>query len=270
MKHYRDHILGGTRLDLQGERLPREFFDRLCEAYKNRIMVMYPNHDVSQRPVGRVSNLRVVKSEIDPKEWDLIGDVELEDEASEFDFKGFSIGGAISIRKSETQALRLYLPIEGYKDATLVDELLEDGDLSIDRWIKKGEAEAVAIFTTAVVLVLKPAWEDFYESVVSPRLHKFFNDHWPKLKSREISLEYLQAVEINGRDVHLRFTGIRGSEETCFSQQKIQNAIILVRQHLSVEKPEIAQISLVFDSSSGEYFVNWMETRSGEVIHVCA
>ena len=71
--------LGGTSLDLQGERLTKAFLEQYCAAAYGKRVPLHREHDMARPTVGYIENIRLVPDADHAGEWRLVGDVSLEE-----------------------------------------------------------------------------------------------------------------------------------------------------------------------------------------------
>lgn len=139
MKTIKNQTLAATRLDSQGERKnTKEALESFAALYAGRRMPLNQQHDLSLNSPGYVENVCVIPDAGSPGDWSLVGDVYFDGDALEIPVGGFSISFLEVLRKGNTQdIINVYLPYPYYNDSTLIDEVFEEGFISVGRWAKK-------------------------------------------------------------------------------------------------------------------------------------
>jgi hypothetical protein len=199
VKVIKGQILAGTRVDSHGERVPKAVLDSFAEQYAGKRMPLNQQHDLSLVSPGFVENLRVVPDERNRGDWSLVGDVSYDGESVQSAIGGFSISFLEIFRRSEAQELFfVYLSYPHYNDAALVDELFEDGFVSVGRWAKKAaDPVTVGLVGAAAVFFLKPVWEDLYKTQIAPHVYRFFSEKFAKLREKSIPVNFVPSRSLS-------------------------------------------------------------------------
>lgn len=265
-------ILGGTLEDRQGERLSYNFLSDFCKSFNGRIMPINQQHNVLKKTIGYIENLALIMHPDIPNEWQLIGDLYINEGNIEDAIGGFSVSGVESIVEVENPSTLLYLPFPLYNDSELISELAAPNTTNIGKWIKKNDSpDLIAIFCTTIVFMLTPAWDHLYKKSIAPKLDNFFNNQWPKIKKRNLGLHHVQLVNYKNNEIELRFIGEKGKEHICYSPTIIQSAIHKVYiqlPELSQSNEGISRIVMYFDSTTETYMFHRIEFHNGCVEHV--
>jgi hypothetical protein len=265
-----NQILAGTRIDSHGERNTKELLESFCTLYAGKRMPMNQHHDLTLNSPGYIENLRIVPDKDSPDDWSLIGDAHYDGELLQNPMGGFSISFLEVLRHSQSQNLfNIYLPYPHYNDIELVDELFEEGFLSVGRWAKKSaDPSTVALMGGTIVFILKPVWEDLYKTQIAPHVYRFFSTKFGKLREREMDIQFLQHVIYNDYDVQVMLIPARGYEEMSFDVEATSQAIKLVHQMISTQPTEAQKVSKVFlqfDEKSNRYSIYRIEHEDGSL-----
>jgi hypothetical protein len=212
--------------------------------------------------------LCVIPDKSSPGDWSLVGDVHYDGESLQVAMGGFSISFLEIIRGSQFQDLfHIYLPYPHYKDSALVDELFEDGFISVGRWAKKAaDPVTVALSGSAIVFIMKPVWEDLYKTQIAPHIYKFFSKKFRKLQEKKIDVQFVQHVEYNNYEIQILLIPARGFEEKSFTIDATTQAMALVHQWLTFlpAGTEMAsKIFLEFDENTNTYSIYRIEHKDG-------
>lgn len=271
MELIRNQILGGTSIDRQGEKLTYEFLNDFCNTFKGKPIPLNQQHDLGLNTVGYAENLRLEKIGDSDKEWNLIGDLFVERANLEIVVGGFSISGVEALKSEDNPDFLLYIPFPYYNDAELLESLSKSNKINLGKWIKKNnDPESWAIFAATVVFVLTPVWDDFYKTIIAPKIKKFVYEEFPKLKKKGVGLQHVQIVDYRGCEIEIRFIGERGREKECYSSSTIRNSISMIKNEFdstfSVSNP-VVRIVLCYDKDSKSYFIHRIEKDRGDVEH---
>lgn len=270
MKIIKNQILAGTRLDSQGERNPKEVLDSFCAMYTGKRMPMNQQHDLTLKSPGYIENLRVVPDEGSPGDWSLIGDVHYDGKSLQTVMGGFSISFLEIIQRSQTQDLfHVYLPYPHYNDSALVDNLFEEGFVSVGRWAKKAADPVImALIGGVIVFIMKPVWEDLYKTQIAPHIYRFFTEKFGTLREKKIETQFVQHVEYNNYEIQVLLIPAHGSEEMSFSVDATTQAMALVHQRLTSLSPDsqmASKVFLQFDEKTNSYGIYRIEHKDGSL-----
>lgn len=262
MKKFNNQILAGTRLDSQGEKIPKEVLDNFAMRYSNSTMPLNQEHDLSLDVAGHVENLRVVSDPDIQGEWCLVGDVVCDSSLIKNFLGGFSISFLEILKKSNKSAeFYLYLPHPYYKDDLFLDELFEEGYVSVGRWAKKsGDPVSIALigFSSFVAFLIKPVWDDLYKTQIAPKIYDFFNRKFKKLKDKNITIQLVQKVKYGNRYLDIYFLPIPGKEEACFNLEAVAEGMRIAHStivSIDFELISYSKIFLKFDEEKKSYIV---------------
>lgn len=270
MKTIPNQTLAGTRIDSQGERNTKEALESFAALYAGRRMPLNQQHDLSLKSPGYVENMRVVPDAKSPGDWSLVGDVSFDGEALQIPVGGFSISFLEVLRRGNTQdIIHVYLPYPHYNDITLIDEVFEEGFISVGRWAKKAADPALtALVGGVIVFFIKPIWEDLYKTQIAPHVYKFFSGKFKKLREKNISANFVQYVVHNEYEIQVLLIPARGKEEHCFGVEKTDAAMQLVHSRLTKQDPTAIPASkmfLQFDEQSDSYVLYRIEHKDGSL-----
>lgn len=271
MKLFKDQILGGTTVDSQGEKVPKKIFEGFVETYKGKSQPLNQAHDLGHKSAGYIENLRLIEHPVEEGEWALVGDVYCDTENLQTALGGFSISYLeITHRSDQQEQILSYLPFPYYNDSEFIGSLLNEGNVSVGKWVKKDADPAViAMIGATAVFILKPVWEDFYKTQLAPIIYKFFSDQYQSFKSKNISADLIQAIELNGSEIQVVLIPDRGNEQECFSIEQLDKAMNEVHTFLySSDGPNnIVRIYMYFHSIEKGFLLHRTEDANGEIEH---
>jgi len=236
MRTYIGQVIGGTRLDQQGERLPKQVLDEICIKARGSRLPVHQHHDMTQPIVGYMENLRVEADAKNEGEWSLVADVFLEEGTIDDAQKGFSISTVMPLREVDDAQLFLNLPYPTYNDTEFIAELSSDPTLKLGKWIKKNlDAGGWALFGATLAFILKPAWDDVYKQLISPKIDQFLGTHGELISRKGLGLEHVQLVIYGEHQIELRFIPAPGKEKYCFSHDSLRHGIDIVAKQLAAD-----------------------------------
>lgn len=270
MRNIKDQILGGTRLDSQGERLDYEDLQGICNTFSGQRIPLHQRHTMAAATLGFIENLRTVESDTVPNEWSLIGDVTISSGTLDDALRGFSISLIKPLIERDDASLMIYLPYPHYNDDALIDQLASDADLKVGKWIKKqADPSTVALFGTTLVFLLKPVWDEIYKELVSPWVKKFLASHLSLLQEKNLTLEHIQLVVYRRHQVEFRFVPALGKERHCFAETLLLAGIAAGVDKLEAEpradNPGAKRLILNYAVSARAYEVTRIEFADGSV-----
>lgn len=272
MPTYLSQTIAGTRLDLQGERLPREVLDVICASASGKRLPVHQHHNMALPVLGHMENLRVVSDDQNPGEWRLVADLYLEEGSVDDVRRGFSISTAIHLRRNEDADAFVHVPHPFYNDHELIDELLNDPSLNVGKWVKKNaEAAGWALFGGTLVFVFTPIWDHVYKTKVHPAVERFLARHGSNLANRGLQLEHVQLALLCGHQVEIRFIPASGLEQFGFAEELLRGGLSLVAALESqprAREPGISRVVLTYDKGSRAYEIARLEYVDGTVDHV--
>ncbi len=270
MKTIKDQILASTRLDSQGERNPKEVLESFCTMYAGKHMPLNQQHDLTLKSTGYIENLRLIPVDDNSDDWALVGDVYYDGDSLQATMGGFSISFLEVLRRGKSQDLfHVYLPYPHYKDSVLVDELFEEGFVSVGRWAKKAADPAtVALIGGIIVFIMKPVWEDLYKTQIAPHVYRFFSEKFGKLREKKIDAQFVQHVQYNNYEIQVLLVPARGFEEKSFGIDATSQAMALVHQRLTTLPADIqmaSKVYLQFDENANSYSIYRIEHKDGSL-----
>ena len=268
MKKIKNQILASTRFDSQGEYTPKEVLDSFCSEFSGKRMPFNQQHDMSLKSPGYIENLQVVPNLESPGDWLLIGDVYYDPDTFQGPMNGFSISFLDVIRGCEnTDMFKIYLPYPYYNDSILVDELFEEGYLSVGRWVKKAaDPTTTALLVSAIVFVIKPIWEDLYKTQIAPHIYKFFSTKFSKLREKNMCVIYTQRIQYEDYIIDVLIIPIDETEESDLNIDILIQAMKIVYDWLINLSPEIQmanKIYLNYDNDLKEFKIYRIEHVDG-------
>lgn len=274
MKLFKDQCLSGTKLDAQGERIPKSVLESFAIGNTGVRQPLNQGHDLTLKTIGYIENIRLIKDTNDPKEWLLIGDVFCDPTDLEITLGGFSISYLELTHRSVVQEeFLVYLPFPHYNDDILLSELLESENISLGKWVKKAaDPSTIALIGAVGVFVLTPVWDDLYKKFVAPRVYGFFSKNLDRFTKKNISTDFIQKISFDGLDIQVVLIPKRGKEKECFSVDNINDALESVHSYLfSTPLPthkSISRLDLFYYSETVGFKMHRIEYDDGEVEHV--
>ena len=270
MKIINNQILASTQRDSQGECTPKKVLESFCTMYSGKRMPMNQQHDLTLKSPGYIENLRVVPAEDNPSDWYLIGNVHYDGESLQSAMGGFSISFLEIIHGSQTKDLfHVYLPYPHYNDLALVDNLFEEGFVSVGRWAKKAaDPITMALIGGVLVFIMKPVWEDLYKTQIAPHIYRFFSEKIGQLRERKIETQFVQHVEYNNYEIQVLLIPAHGYEEISFSVDVTSQAMALVHQKLislTQDSQMASKLFLQFDEKTNSYIIYRIEHKDGSL-----
>ncbi|WP_156559869.1 MULTISPECIES: hypothetical protein [Aeromonas] len=271
MKYFKDQVLGGTRVDSQGEKIPKYVLDKFVLSCQGKKQPLNQDHDLMHKNAGYIENIRLVEDVNNAGEWSLIGNVFCETNDLKISLGGFSISYfEITEELSPSPELIIYLPYPHYNDQSVIDAISMGSDVNVGRWVKKGaEPASIALIGATTVIILKSVWEDLYKTYIAPKIYSYFSEKCEEFKSRNISTDLIQVVDYNGRNIQITFIPIRGAEKDCFSIDYLDSALKSVHAYLYSESKgdEISSIHLYFHDKTTGFKIHRVEFLDGNVEH---
>lgn len=274
MKVILKQILAGTHIDSQGEKHPKEVLERFAESYKDIKLPLNQHHDLRLPTVGFIENIKVIQDPEHQDTWLLVGDVHIENDEIEIgkSFGGFSISYMEMMRPSSKQeSFEVFLPHPHYNDRQLVEQIFEEGHVSVGKIVRKGlSTDEIAIVVSLLVLVVQPAWDDFYRTKIATLVANFFSNRFPILARKNISADVIQHVDYCGHHVQVLLIPLRGHEQKCFSVERQFAAISLVLEYLEaleLNHVPVKKVTLTFHMAKGQFQINTIYFVDGASIN---
>lgn len=273
MRKYENQIVGGTRVDAQGEKLTKEFLQLFCNSVGDKRIPLHQQHDMAKKTAGFIENVRLIPDEDMPSEWRLIADVSVEEGEVEDVLGGFSISGMETLRKSSTATALIYLPFPHYNDQILIAELCTDADLTVGKWIKKGaEPIAWALLGSVIAFAVTPIWDDIYKRKIAPRLDELIKKYREPLNARGVSVELVQIVLFKDAEVEVRIVPTKGDQAACLQTEAVQAGLQKVVGFLEADTKAnsvgVKRIVIFYDDGKAAYALHRVEYGDGHVEHV--
>ncbi len=273
MRKYKNQIIGGTRVDVQGEKLTREFLQRYCDYVGDKRIPLHQQHDMSRKTAGFIENVRLIPDMEIHGEWRLIGEVSVEEGDVEDVLGGFSISGMEELRKSSTATAHIYLPFPHYNDEQLVAELCSDADLTVGKWIKKGaEPIAWAVLGSVIAFVVTPIWDDIYKRKIAPRLDELIKNYRERLNAKGVKIELVQIVVFKDEEVEVRIVPTKGDQVICLQteivQAGLQKVVEFLQADVKANSVGAKRIVIFYDDGRAAYGLHRVEYGDGHVEHV--
>jgi hypothetical protein len=271
MRIYQSQVIAGTRLDLQGEQLPREVLDEICAGASGKRLPVHQHHNMALPVVGYMNNLRVLPDDQSPGEWSLVADLYLEDGSVDEVRRGFSISTVVHLRQDQYADAFVHVPYPYYNDQEFIGKLLSDPSLNVGKWVKKSaEATDWVLFGATLVFVFTPIWDHIYKTQVHPLIERFLERHGSGLVNKGLQLEHVQLALLCGHQVEIRFIPAPGLEKFGFEKNLLCAGLGLVaalESRQQTRDPGIARVILTYDPGARAYEITRLEYIDGTVDH---
>lgn len=273
-RKYLEQIIAGTQVDRHGEKISKEFFERMLASYPQRLPLSQ-QHDLKKETLGYLENFRLIPSEEKDGEWNVIADIYITSDNIDEALKGFSFSALETIGGNRTSPLcHIHLPFPTYDDDEFIKDLINsDDDLLVGKWIKKAvDPTTIGLVATGIALFLGPEWDIQYKSCVRPAMEKLLG-HIPKLIEKEVSPDLVQHVVGHLEEtIKVYFVPERSDVVGSYQEHHILPAIGVVRDFL--EKDDKSKITgvemakLYFDKKRDLYVLFHVQYLDGLDIHI--
>jgi hypothetical protein len=273
-KKYINQTIGSTREDLHGERMSKEFLEKIAADWGRR-KPLHQHHDMSKETIGYMENFRVVPDEECDGEWCLKADIYITSDNVDEAMRGFSYSYIEVVwgnKKNYKHAI--YLPYPHYNDESFITELLSSSeDLAVGKLIQKQlEPLTIGLITTSIAFLLGPEWANTYNKHVRPRIKSLFS-YIPKLKKKNISPEFYQHVQgLKGEVFQVHYIPDRSKEIESLNDEYIYEGLKLVDKFINEDAKSrsigVKRIKLYFDSMSSAYKLFHVEYIDGTDLHI--
>lgn len=262
-------ILAGTRIDFQGERNTRDFLERYAAAYAGRRLPLNQHHNLSLPVVGYAENLRIVPDGVNTGEWSLVADVTLTT-GENMPSGGFSFSYIEKLRPSQLrERFEVFLPYPHYNDTKLMDQVFEEGYVSVGKIVRKNASpETIALVVGVAVAVIQPLWEDVYRTKIAPAVIEFFQTRFTKLERRNISCDFMQHIDYAGNIAQVLFMPLRGRDVECLQPSRLLAGMLLAADYLNaleINHVPATKIVLRFEQQVSAYEISSIHFADGSV-----
>ncbi len=272
MKVLLSQTVASTHLDGQDERIAVEHLRYAARMWAGQRVPMHQQHRSDLPSPGYFENIRLLPDEASPDEWRLVADIYYDETTVINPVGGISIAFLEPIRNAESEVFQVFVPFPHYKDEQFLDELFEEGYVSVGRYGKKSaELEQVALIATVLVAVLAPMWDKTWKESIGPAVNEFFRRKFPLLRARGMQAQLRQHLDCDGNHVEVTFIPQRGSEEWCFGVEKTFPAMLQVRNYLvalDVNHVTAAKVFMIFDASLDQFKMLRVHFVDGTVEHM--
>ena len=255
-------ILGGTRLDSQGEHLTREQLREFAAGAEGQRVPLNAHHDMSLPPGGFIENIRVIPDSQSPNDWLLVGDVTIESGSLNELLKGFSISFFEPLFPGEGGSV--YLPFPFYNDPALISQLRSIDGLGVGKWIQKNAApQTISAFITSEALISRPRWDPDYLDFVTGYFTEIISHYRAAatvMAKRKILLEFVQQIMFGSSSVEVRFIRRQIGRDTLLTVKQAIEGIKLANGVIFESKPELTKprrrIVLKYDAHENRYSID--------------
>lgn len=270
-KLLKGQVIASSCGDLQGEDLTRDELEEYVARAPER-MPLRQRHDLGQEVIGYLQNFRVVGDPDRAGCYNLLADIEVTTDEVAPDLSGFSVGFLSELdRNAENADLFVYLPLPLYRDASLVQSILDDeSSVCVGKFVKKQlDPVSIGLIAAAVVLVISPEWDIQYREHVRPRIVCLLQ-LLPKILERGASVDLLQTLEdLNGNQVQVVFLPERGNEPECLAPERIEQGLAAVKFFLNSDPKSsdvgVQRVTMTWRSGPASYRIANAEYTDGSV-----
>ena len=271
MQIFKNQYLAGTKIDLQGEKIPKHVLEDFVQNSNGSRIPLNQSHDFGKKSPGYIANIKLVEDVTEKNEWVLFGDVYCEIDILEEALGGFSISYLeISHRSVDEYEFIMYLPFPHYNDEAYIESFTSQNKVSVGRWVKKAaDPSTSALIVAAVIFFIKPVWDDYYKTQLAPKIYSFIKKNHESLQTKKISTDFVQTVEFKGKDIQVILTPKKEHEIECFTPDKLNKAMFVVAKFLNDTESslEIKRINMYFHDETVGFKIHRSENENGNVIH---
>ena len=272
MKIIRNQTLCSTLEDSQGERRDKQFLQELIDKAPPRFP-LGQHHDNALKSVGFIENFRIVPILDNLGEWQIVGDVHIEDDRNFSDFGGFSFSTTEIEKRAVDSLAGLYVPFPFYRDKEVIDEIMSySSNLSAGRWVKKNsDPSHINLLVSFVLFALTPVWKRVFDEKVWPVLEEVLGNY-RKGRFKSTPFDYGAIVEgVLGEQINILFVPDRGNIQLSFTNELIENglekAINLIKFDERGAKIGISLIKLHFHDYEEGYKITSVQYCDGDLKH---
>jgi hypothetical protein len=270
MKVIKDQPLCSTLEDSQGERRDKQFLEELIEKAPPRFP-LGQHHDNALKSVGYIENFRIAALSDVPGQWQIIGDVYIEDDKNFSDFGGFSFSTTEIEREAQEPLAALYVPFPFYRNKDVIDEIVGySSHLSAGRWVKKNsDPSQINLLVSFILFVLAPVWKKIFDEKVWPVIEEVL-ESYRKGRFKDTPFDYGAVVKGKlGENVNLLFVPDRKNIEMSFTKdlikqglEKVMNLIVSDEQGAKIG---ISLIKLHFHDYEEGYKISSVQYCNGDL-----
>jgi hypothetical protein len=256
MNTFKRHPIFSTLEDSQGERRDKQFLVDLLKRLPSR----YPlgqHHDAALPTCGYIENFDLEEIPSHPGEWQIVGDVCLEDGVNITTISGISFSTVEVVQRQPNSLGALYVPYPFYREQGMFDEILSyDPQLNAGRWIKKSADPCtialIGLAAQATYFLLTPAWKTTWDDTVWPFLKRVGTNYLAgRLKDKP--LEYGYTIQGHtGEKIRVHFASNRHlASETllkALQEEGLKRAITFISNDAKAKSIGIATLKLYFHS----------------------
>ncbi len=271
MRILQTQILAGTKVDSQGEKLSKEFLQRYCDSVGKGRFPLHQQHDMSKPVAGYIENVKLVP-DTEPDEWNVVGDVYIEEGSIDDVLGGFSISGIEMLRRSESATALVYIPFPQYHDTELIAALTADPDLNVGKWIKKA-AEPIGwvVLGSVIAFAITPVWDDVYKRKIGPRIDRLLEKYMKVFEEKGLSSELAQIIIHKDNEVEVRLIPTRGKESECLKSTVVEKGLRKVVDFLSTDIKAngtgVTRIVIFYNDALANYEIHRVEYSNGTIEH---
>jgi hypothetical protein len=262
---YKGQIMGGTRLDRQGERIPKAQLERIVEKTRGKRSLLHAHHDMSKPPTGYYENVRLVQDPDTPSEWNLVADITVETGSLTEAIGGFSIS-YLELKYEGTDPIcgHIYLPYPLYNDDAIVKAASNEMRNGVGKWVKKGDAIAiVALILGVLYFVLKPVWDQAYAELYKDKVGKLI-DHFKNtrklLQEKGVGTELVLIMKSDEAQIEIRFMPDQSDVESGLKTDAIMEGLRTAHAYIAstpiTAGRSLDRLVMRFDSSAGSYVLD--------------
>jgi hypothetical protein len=273
-KHIIQQIIASTNEDSHGERVSKEFLEKICRSHANKKLPLHQQHDMSKETIGYCENFNLVYDD-KTEEYHLKTDIYFTCETIDEAMRGFSWSYIEGLTPNyETSEYRICLPYPFYNDQALITNFTDaDPSLGIGAWRKKAlDPNTIALLFSGVCFALGPMWNNIYNDHVAPNIKNLFTQY-KQLEEKGLTADFVQTIIGNlDEEFGVHFVPDRSNEKESFTISTISQGLSEVHSFLKEDQKSktigIYRIKLFYNSSSGKYEIFHAEYLDGTDINI--
>jgi hypothetical protein len=273
MKTIKGQPLLSTFEDSHGERRDKQFLIDFLENLPPQIP-LWQNHDAALPSTGFIENMSLREVLDSPGNWQIVGDVHLNDDVDFSGFGGFSFS-VTQILKSQQDSLgALFVPYPFYRDEVLISEILTyDPQLDAGKWIKKNlDPGKLSIIVSLLAFALTPVWKRTFDEIVWPFLSRSV-DKYLKGRLKDNPLDCGFGIKGHkGEDIYVYFVSDRKDVKRTFTKPRfeagLQKTVDFISGDSKAKNIGVTMIKLYFANDDEGYQIHDVQYADGKTITI--
>lgn len=274
MKCFKKSCILSTNEDSHGERRSREDLEDFLGGLPTRIPLGV-EHDLATTSNGYIENFAVLPLGTDG-EWQLVGDVYLDDETQKDNaLRGLSISFiAVAERNSEDALGCIYLPFPYYKHADLNERILDtEFPLAVGRWHKKAADPVtsgliIGFVAITAEIIFGHLYDRYVREFIDAALDRLSSDDFA-----ELSFDYVTNVALpDGSQVKVLLVSEDAYWKVSLSPVPVRAGLVVAFKYLTESdvgtmKP-VAQLRLIFRPEENDYIPHMIHFEDGDHLNL--